>query len=334
MSSRRLCRYSLADPPPIGFALLVGRHLVTLQISLSPGDLPHVRTLLPHQLRVWGGQVDEVLLTLDTRPPQGATRFGQDWAEQAPSLARLLEAEAEKHSHARVDEVDYGDEAGRELAGRFFGGQAVPPKDSRGGPFYSYFYGLSRARHDYVLHIDSDMLFGGGSQEWTAEATHLLTERRDVLAVNPLGGPPLENMMQWPDEALDEDRLAFRCTSLSTRVFLVDKKKLREQLLPLQLRAPKRFRSRVKASLHGNPSVAMPEDILTDAMHARQMIRVDLLGAAPGMWSIHPLFRTPAFYATLDRLVERIEAGEVPAEQRGAFELSDSLILAAGARAQ
>jgi hypothetical protein len=306
---------------------------VTLQISLSPGDLLHARALLPHQLRTWAGQVDEVLLTVDTRPPRGTTRFGKGWEQQGPALAALIDAEVSRHANARVVEVDYGRAAARELADRFFGGQSVPEKDSRGGPFYSYFYGLASARHDQVLHLDSDILFGGGSPHWIAEAQDLLAKRDDVLAVNPLGGAPLRNLEHWPDPPLDSTMRAFRCTSISTRIFFVDRKTLDEQVFPLLVRRPRRLRSRIKAHLHGNPSVAMPEDLLTDAMHARDKIRADLLGSAPGMWSVHPLVRTAAFYATLDELVDRIERGDVPDAQRGAFELSESLIVAARGRA-
>ncbi|MBA4777835.1 MAG: glycosyltransferase family 2 protein, partial [Rhizobiales bacterium] len=37
-----------------------------LQINLHPFDAPHAALTLPHQLRVWGGQVDRILLTVDT----------------------------------------------------------------------------------------------------------------------------------------------------------------------------------------------------------------------------------------------------------------------------
>lgn len=301
---------------------------MTLQISLSPGDLRHVRVLLPHQLRVWAEQVDEVLLTLDTLPPRGATRFGKDWHDQGPALVRLLNDYSRGRPHVQVAEVDYGAEAAGRLGERFFGGQTVPKKDSRGGPFYSYFYGLAEAEHDHVLHIDSDILFGGGSKHWLAEAQELLTRSDQVFAVNPLGGPPLADMSRWPDPPFEAMQGAFCCTSISTRVFLVDRETLETHAFPLALRAPSRLRSRVKAVVNRNPSVAMPEDLLTDAMHAARMMRIDLLGSEPGMWSIHPLFRTEAFHEGLPELIRRIESGDVPDEQRGAFELSDALVAA------
>ena len=297
---------------------------MTLQISLAPSDLRHARTTLPHQLRVWGEQVDEVLFTVDTLRPRGATRFGRAWAAQEPELLRFLEEQARAHPRARVEEVDYGARAATDVAERFFGGAAVPPKDSRGGPFYSYFYGVAAAQHDHVLHVDSDMLFGGGSRSWMVEATAVLSEP-EVFAVNPLGGPPLHDLARWRDPPFDHPTPAFRCDSLSTRVFVIDRRAL-TAVRPLELREPARLRSRIKAAVHRNPAVAMPEDLLTDAMLAAGMIRVDLLGAAPGMWSIHPRSRSTAFYASLDQVVSRIEAGDIPDAQRGDFDLSDLFI--------
>jgi hypothetical protein len=48
----------------------------TLQINLTPTDLLHLIHILPHQLRQFGGQVDEMLLTVDLHQSRG--RFGTD----------------------------------------------------------------------------------------------------------------------------------------------------------------------------------------------------------------------------------------------------------------
>jgi hypothetical protein len=85
------------------------------------------------------------------------------------------------------------------------------------------------------------------------------------------------------------------------------------------------LRSRVKARLTGNPSVAMPEQIITSWMRARGLTRLDLLGADPGAWSLHPPFRSAAFYRELPGLIARVEAGEVPEEQCGRYDIVDAL---------
>ena len=44
---------------------------ITLQVNLAPSDLPHAIHTIPHQLRRWRAQVDEVLLTVDLRRSTG-----------------------------------------------------------------------------------------------------------------------------------------------------------------------------------------------------------------------------------------------------------------------
>jgi hypothetical protein len=293
----------------------------TLQISLAPSDLPHARVVLPHQLRTWAGQAEEVLLTVDGLRGASHGRFAEGWEERRPGLDALLAEAATSHPNVRVAEVDYAPATRAAVAERFFGGQAVPEKDARGGPFYAYFFALSEARHDVVMHLDSDMLFGGGSQRWLGEASELLAARADALAVNPLGGPPTEDPARWRDPREPLPYLGFRCDSISSRICLLD----RRRLAPLEVRPAARLRSRVKARVHGHPDAALPEDLLTAAMHARGMVRLDVLGSAPGMWSVHPPFRSERFYAELPALVERVERGDVPDEQRGEFDVADAL---------
>ena len=59
----------------------------TLQINLAPTDLPHLIHVLPHQIRQFGGQVDEILLTLDLHQSRG--RFGAAWKSVYPVFSNL-----------------------------------------------------------------------------------------------------------------------------------------------------------------------------------------------------------------------------------------------------
>jgi hypothetical protein len=297
------------------------RAAVTLQVSLTPTDLPHARILLPHQLRTWAAQVEEVLLVVDGLRHARGGRFAEGWDERRPGLHALLEECAGLFSGVRVEGVDDAPQVRAEVGERFFGGREPPLKDGRGGPFYAYFFALHAARHELVLHIDSDMLFGGGSQTWATEAAALLSAREDVLACNPLGGPPTRDRSRWRDPPEPHDSPAFRCSSISTRVFLVD----RRRLGPLPLRPPSRLRSRVNAKLRANPAVAFPEDLMTEAMHERGMVRIDLLGRDPGMWTLHPPYRSEKFYEALPELLRRVETGDVPERQRGDYDLNDSM---------
>ena len=313
----------MAQPPP-----------VTLQINVAPTDLPHAVSVLPHQLRQWGGQVREILFTLDLHRTTRGGRFGEAWEERKGPMEELLHGLCREHPDAHVRPVDYGAQAVREVAESFLAAPSMPAKDTKGAPVYPYFYGLHTARHDLVLHLDSDLMFGGGSQTWTAEAGRLLAERTDVLACSPLPGPPMAKpeLRTQSGSRFEHDSLAFRFPSLSTRLFLIDRQRLRERLLPLELQGPIRLVSRVKARVHGNPPYRAAELVISDAMANAGLSRVDFLGADPGMWSLHPPFRSPALYRELPRLIERIEAGDVPDAQRGDYDLNDSMIDMSAAR--
>ncbi len=300
---------------------------VTLQINLAPPDVLHAVHVAPHQLRVWGQQVDEILFTLDAVRPS-AGRFAGRWNELLPAMNELLERLEREHRHARIDVVDPSPEAVRGVAGRFFAAEHLPMKDSRGGPLYAYFYGLHRAENDLILHADSDMLFGGRSPTWVQQAVAAIRADESVLLVGPLPGPPRADgrLCDQPDARPEPGlRQAFRFHSMSTRVFLLDRARLIERVGALALAPPLLLRSRVKALINRNPRVAMPEQILTREMRHHRLARVDFLGADPGMWSLHPPYRSPEFYRALPSLIARVEAEDLPDEQRGHYDIVDAL---------
>jgi hypothetical protein len=299
----------------------------TLQINVAPTDLPHAVHTLPHQLRQWGGQVQEILFTFDLHRTAHGGRFGEGWQERLEPMQQLLEELCREHPHARVASVDYAPQAVREIALAYLDGPFMPAKDTKGAPFYPYFHGLHEARHELVLHMDSDLLFGGSSQTWISEARTLLDQHPDVLACSPLPGPPTPDggLRTQTAPRFEHACAAFRFSTMNTRLFLIDRVRLRERALPLQLLGPIRRTSRVKARLHGNPPYGAAELALGAAMRAAGLSRVDFLGAEPGMWSLHPPYRTPQFYEQLPSLIERVETGRVPDAQRGDYELNDSM---------
>lgn len=294
---------------------------VTLQISLAPTDLPHAVDVVPHQLRQWGGQVDEVLFTVDLHRSSG--KFAEGWHDRLPGLRALVEQLCGMYPHARTVDVDYRPETKVAVERIYFGGRPIPLKDHRGAPFYAYFYGLMAASSEFVYHLDSDMLFGGGSQAWVGSALEVLGRRPDVLACNPLPGPPT------PDGELRSQKLyseiddfpAFRSGALSTRLFLVDRRRLRH----LSTSSPG-VRKALAARLEGNPPYLTAEGVISNAMQNSGLLRLDFLGADPGMWSLHPPYRSQLFYERLPSLIADVENGDVPDGQRGCHDIEDCMV--------
>ena len=297
---------------------------MTLQISLAPSDLDHVSEVLPHQLRVWSGQVDEILCVLDLKRSWG--RFQGRGGEHA--LRDAVESACADYSHARSVVVDYGRRKRDHLGEAFFGGSSIPAKDFRGGPFYSYFFALDAASHDFVFHTDSDMLFGGGSQSWIADGIRLLNELPDVLICSPLPGPPTADGRLRQQSGTIEP-MGFPAVSfdhVTTRVFFLNRRSLLA-LAPLPLR--KKFhgrRNRLRAFVGRRSVYDLPERLLSDVMQRHGLKRLNFLGPSPGMWSLHPEDRSPRLLRQLPELVRRVETDDVTEEQRGYYDVQESML--------
>ena len=315
---------------------------MTLEISIAPRDLRLLRATLPHQLRQWAVQVREIVCTIDLEPTPGEVGLGKGHERQ---LLEFVQESLSQYRHGRLEVADYSAATRRAVAARFFGGQPVPAKTARAGPFYAYFYGLYVARCDYVLHLDCDVLFGGGSQTWASEALTLLRERPEILLCGPLPGPPrsdgtiAQTAVREPDASP-----AFAFATITSRRFLIDLKRLEERVgvLPVRRHASRRtrvplslwlkgwgrmqLRDRLRPLTLSTLAYDLPERLLGEAMTEAGLRRVDFLGSPPGMWSLHPPDRSERFYESLPRLVERVEHGDVPDDQRGNYDVLDSML--------
>jgi hypothetical protein len=318
---------------------------ITLEITLAPADVRHARHVLPHQLRVWAGQVDEIVCTLDVLSALGRRLDARDPGVRA--LVDVVDACLAPYPHARRVLTDPSPARVEEVGRAFFAGGRIPLKDWRGLGFYSYFCGLYEAANDHVLHLDSDMLFGGGSETWLAEAVDFLARRDDCLACQPLLAPPAEDGDLRGKRTVREPcgSLAYRFETFSSRCFLLDRRTLRERLLPLELVPWRAARSRapvidwlraartwsvedVKHPLTlRHPPYDFAENQIGAAMERAGLVRVSLLGSPPGMWQLHPAaVRTERIYAALPGVIRCVEQGRVAEEQRGRPDLVDAML--------
>jgi hypothetical protein len=74
------------------------------------------------------------------------------------------------------------------------------------------------------------------------------------------------------------------------------------------------------------PGYELPERLIGEAMAAAGLCRVDFLGHPPGMWSLHPREKPARFYAQLPGLIAKIETGDVTDQQRGFYDIDDSML--------
>src|SRR5881398_1267837 len=103
---------------------------VTLQINMAPTDARHVGEILPHQLRRFGDQVDDILVVIDLNKGPSVDR--RDWTTGEVTLRRVIEQWQERYPHLRSLDVDTSPEVAHSVADEFFGGEPIPEKDWRG----------------------------------------------------------------------------------------------------------------------------------------------------------------------------------------------------------
>jgi hypothetical protein len=195
-----------------------------------------------------------------------------------------------------------------------------------------------KADADYVVHMDSDMLFGGGSQVWLEEAIGWLKTTPDALFAGPLPGPPRADGTLadlhgafpgltgfQPPERLEAAYPAYRFRSVSTRIFVLDQNKFDASVGALELVRPN-LRRRIRAKLFRQSPLTMPaEEIISAAMMRKGLSRIDFLGSGAGLYSLHPPYRTETFYRELPHLIARIVAGAIPEAQRGEYDVNSSM---------
>jgi len=311
------------------------------QISTYPMDVRHVEHLLPHQIRVWGPMVDRLVVTIDTHQSKSGRYRGANFQESLTKLRRLIDDARKTYPQLQVADVDYSDSMRREVAQYFFGKNSIPIKAWDGGPFYSYFFGLYIANARYVMHFDGDMMFGGGSKTWMQEAIDCMEKRPEVLVTAPFPGPPCaggEIFGHQAEAGFNATReglpdLAYRHAHVSTRAFMIDLNRFKQTLGTFPRLAPSP-KQRLKSLLLGNPPLAREaEVVMSKTLHSSGLFRIDLVGSAPGMWSLHPPYRSEEFYRRLPELVRAVETGNVPQGQRGHYDLNDSMIDWSEARA-
>jgi hypothetical protein len=309
------------------------RNKIVLQINMHPNDARHVVHTLPHQIRMWGSQIDRVLIALDLHRSRAGRYRNNEFDQNLKKIDAILH-DIGRDYPIEVAHVDYTPETRRKVSQSFFLSGDIPDKAWDGGPFYSYFYGLWAAKADYVLHMDSDMLYGGGNPRWIAEAIALFEHRPELLFVAPLSGPPrhdhiLLGQLGWTSGDVKRDpglSDAYLFPTVSTRIFLMSMPLLRERVGMLTLTAPS-LTQQMRATIMGNPPRALEaETVLSRNMQAHSLSRIDLLGSGQGMWSLHPPYRSELFYRELPQLIKDIEQGRIPEEQRGRYDVHDSMI--------
>lgn len=285
---------------------------VTLQISLCPLDLAHVALIVPHQLRIWAPQCAETLLVwdLDPGPRYQDPAFRQKWDAGLMGIQDFCRILLTEWPQLKFAAFQAQPELLSALASRFFvpGTPPLPAKDFRGRPIAAYFYALAIAAHDWVLHLDCDMMFGGQSPSWVAEARAALQADAGLLYAMPGVGPASVHPLRGPE--------------FTARCFFLDRRRLAGVLTPELRQMPDLFEARWV------PPYAETAELMIEHWMARQGLQhLALPGAAPGMWWLHPpVPASPAFLPALPQLLQALSDDDLPARQNGRYDLLEATL--------
>lgn len=285
---------------------------VTLQISLCPLDLAHAALIVPHQLKIWAPQCAETLLVwdLDPGPRYQDSAFRQKWDAGLTAIQGFCQALLAEWPQLKFAAFQAQPELLSALASRFFvpGTPLLPAKDFRGRPIAAYFYALAIAANDWVLHLDGDMMFGGQSSRWVAEARAALQADASLLYAMPSVGPVTSHPLRGPE--------------FTARCFFLDRRRLARALTPELRQMPDLFEARWV------PPYAETAELMIAHWMARQGLQhLALLGTEPGMWWLHPpVPASPAFLPALPQLLQALAADALPALQNGSYDLLEATL--------
>ncbi len=309
---------------------------VTLQINTAPVDYPYLTKILPHQLKFFGHHCQEILITIETRQSKKTRWKSDEWNSNLQNIHQLCNELSNEFPHLRANPIDYSDSV-RTVISRFFltkPEQKIPFKDFRGGPYYSYYYGLHSASQPYVFHMDSDMIFHGDGEQWLKHAVDLLETDRNVLFASPLLGPPVKEDQEMPKihkkrynphARYPHSSTAYKYLDLSTRIFFVEKERLRN-FCPMTFPYLDQI---IKSWLRNTPPYHTPERSITTNMKKNGFYRVDFMGPGKGLYCIHTqVARDPNFIPMLDHVLQKVETGFFTEDMRGFSDFTQTFIQA------
>lgn len=299
----------------------MNKHKISLQINVSAADLHICRKILERQLTFWYEELDEVVISVESKKSFG--KFAVDFDKNKNDLISLLEQYISRYPKIRYHYIDYSPERHAHLAQLFFNTHRMPEKDYRGCAFYSYLDGMAACTNRYIIHLDSDMLIGGTPNAWLQDAVELLNSREDYFLVNPLAGPPSADLDIKQQYLKKIGKYQFLFDKMSTRVFLIDMKKLAANKPSLKRVAL--TPTHIKWCIKNNYTwgyMAL-EDLFTVMMRKKKLYRVDSLGINDNnrAFSLHPVVKPPRYIEAIPDLLRRIDADDIPEAQRGNYNI-------------
>ncbi|MBE9206654.1 hypothetical protein IQ244_09030 [Nostoc sp. LEGE 06077] len=133
------------------------QYTVSFTTNACVTDNPFMEKTLRSMLRSLNYPFHEKLVALDIGKPAG--KYLERQTGQIEELRTKLDQLRTEGIINRVDEVPWDEAIQRSVLKKYFGRDDIEVKDFDGAPIYQYFFALEQCTGDYILHVDSDVLF-------------------------------------------------------------------------------------------------------------------------------------------------------------------------------
>jgi hypothetical protein len=295
----------------------------TLSILAGRPDTEFLGKTISHLVRACRFRFASRILVVDTLPP-GRPQPPEILAEQN----RRLLVECEKlRSSGVIDEIfELGSDPdfSREAARKHFGKPLREQRDYRGIPMLGWVYGMEKAKTDYFLHFDSDMLLHQSADyDWISEGRRLMEAAEEIMFVAPLPGPPTSDgaLVQRTANYSVDPRGFYAFKTFSSRRFLVDRRRLQSILpiTPAPIPWNVSWKRRLRDLVTGKGALSQWETMMSARLQASPFVRAHLRSAKA--WTLHPTDHGERFLRALPDIIRRIELGEYPPAQAGKYDL-------------
>ncbi|OCQ92695.1 hypothetical protein BCD64_08055 [Nostoc sp. MBR 210] len=275
---------------------------VSFTVNACIVDTPFIDKILRSMMRSLDYPFSERLVALDPGKPSG--KYLERQTGQIDELRTKLAQLQTEGIIDRVDEIPWDEELQRSVLKKYFGRDDIDVKDFDGAPIYQYLFALEQCTGDYILHVDSDVLFyrDATRQSWIDEGIEMLQANPSVVIATCEGGPPqaksfLEKLTGRPAKSKPK-KLWNKAGNVSTRYFLLDRQRLEKQVLPL-------LQKDIKEPL---------ENSITHTFKVKGFERWSMTA---GTWAIHPVEHGENFIKHLDDLMWAVENNVYPFKRSG-----------------
>jgi hypothetical protein len=305
---------------------------LTLQINLAAVDRPYAKHIVPALARSHRAAAREIIVTIDYTRPQKTKQTDPAVRCREPEFSEHLEElRALAESLRREGLIDRvlclrGDDPWLKTVTRKYSGRWIPETHDYGGrPITGYWAGIEAARTRYVIHYDGDMfLYQAPGFDWAAWAIRFLERQELALSASPRLTAPYASRIPYGDYATTHEGMplfpvegGWKQYYFSTRVFLIDRRKL-ERYLPLGRGPVLLEQLAVKALRRGFPRSA--EKMLWRTAARQGGYRLIL--STEQAWVLHPNWKPPEYPDLVPAILESVANNRLPDGQLGTSEIA------------